>query len=231
MTLKDELDEYVKDTFGTTWVRRDGQKVPETDDLSLKNEGVDLDATILYADMADSTGLVKGWKDWFAAEIYKNYLYCAVKIIKANGGVITAYDGDRVMGVFIDSSKNSHAAKSALQIRWAVDHIIKPALKSKYADNKFVLNQRVGIDTSKVMVTRTGVRGSNDLVWVGNSANNAAKLAALDLGYSSYITESSYSMLHDWAKVGGDPKRGMWTDLGTTALGFRIYGSNWHWSL
>jgi class 3 adenylate cyclase len=229
MTLKDELDAYVHDAFGEGWDRRNGQKVPTPEELKLSNEAVDLDATILYADLADSTGLVSGYKDWFAAEVYKTYLYCVGKIIRSNGGTITAYDGDRAMAVFIDGSKNSNAVKTALQIRWAVDNLIKPAIKKKYPKTSFVLRQKVGIDTSKVMVARTGIRGSNDLVWVGKSANNAAKLAALDIGYSTYITAASYRMLHDWAKDGGTPKRAMWTDLGSSAMGYQIYGSNWHW--
>ena len=231
MSLKDDLDTFVGDSFTGAWTRRDGQKVPETDDLTLKNDAVDLEATVLYADLTDSTGLVKGWKDWFAAEAYKTFLYCTARIIRANDGSVTAYDGDRVMGVFIGGSKNSNAVKAGLQIRWAVDHIVSAKMNEKYPKNTFVLKHKVGIDTSKLMVARTGIRGSNDLVWVGNSANNAAKLAALDLGYTTYISANSYLMLHDWAKMGGDPKRSMWTDLGSGALGYKIYGSRWHWSI
>lgn len=230
MTLKEELEKYAKDTFGTQWTRRDGQKVPEAEDLALTNESVDLDATILYADMADSTALVKGYKDWFAAKVYKTYLYCAAKIIRDNGGVITAYDGDRVMAVFIGDSKNSSAAKAALQIHWATTKLVQPAIQRQYPGNKFVLKQKVGIDRSKVMVARTGIRGSNDLVWVGNSANCAAKLAARSTDYSSYISGEVFSHLADWAKYDKD-KRLMWTDLGVGPEGFRVYGSTWWWSL
>lgn len=231
MTLKEELEEYVKKTIDEQWKRRDGQKVPETEDLALGNDAVDLEAAILYADLADSTGLVKGYKDWFAAKVYKNYLYCAARIIRANDGVITAYDGDRVMAVYIGGSKHSNAAKTALQIQWAVQHIVKPAIQSKYPNNAYVLKQKVGIDRSKVMVARTGIRGSNDLVWVGNAANNAAKMAALDKGYASYISAEAFGWLQDWAKEGGDPKRSMWTDLGAADLGYGTYGSNWTWAV
>jgi len=230
MTLQDELKAYVKATHADQWQRRDGQKVPDTDDLALKNEAVNLDATVLYADLADSTGLVKGRKDWFAAEVYKNYLYCASKIIRSQGGSITAFDGDRVMAVFIDNSKNSNAVKAALKIKWAVDNIINPGIKAQYPNETYVLQQKVGIDTSTLMVARTGIRGSNDLVWVGTAANNAAKLATLDLGYSTYISHASYNMLHDWAKANGDPKRSMWEQLSSTHFGMTVYGSTWHWS-
>lgn len=49
-------------------------------------------------------------KPHFAAEIYKSYLHCASKIIRCENGVITAFDGDRVMGIFIGDLKNTSAA-------------------------------------------------------------------------------------------------------------------------
>ncbi|WP_315069768.1 hypothetical protein [uncultured Microbacterium sp.] len=231
MSLADELRDYAKKTHGTTWTRRDGQKVPSTDDITLGNSAVDLNAVVLYADLKDSTGLVKGEPDWFASEVYKNYLYTVSRIIRAHNGTITAFDGDRVMGVFIGGSKNSNAAKVALKINWAVKKILQPAMQEKYPENTYTLQQKVGIASSKTMVSRTGIRGSNDLVWVGNAANIAAKLAALHTGYSSYITADVYAKLSEETKLGGTPKRDMWTDLGVTDGFGRIYGSTFWWSI
>lgn len=232
MALKDELETYVNNVFTETWARRDGQKVPETDDLPLKNEAVELDATVLYADLAGSTKVVEETHDWVAASIYKSYLYCAAKIIRSNGGVITAYDGDRVMAVFIGGTNNSSAAKTGLQIHWAVDHVVMPRYKKKFPKTTYELKQRVGIDTSKLFVARTGIRGSNDLVWVANASNHAAKMAALDPKYPTYISANVYRMLKGWAKYGGvAPKKNMWTDVGTSDLGYQLYGSTWWWKV
>ncbi|APZ34286.1 adenylate/guanylate cyclase domain-containing protein [Microbacterium aurum] len=231
MSLADELREYAKKTHDSTWSRRSGQKVPSTDDVSLGNDAVDLDAVVLYADLKDSTGLVKGYKDWFASAVYKNYLYTVSRIIRAHDGSITAFDGDRVMGVFIGGSKNSNAAKVALKINWAVKNILQPAIDAKYPKNTYQLQQKVGIAASKTMVSRTGIRGSNDLVWVGNAANIAAKLAALHSSYPTYITADVYNMLSDETKFGGTPKRDMWTDLGSGDGYGKIYGSTFWWSM
>lgn len=231
MSLGDELNGYVQNVLDEQWERRQGQKVPDPEDLALKNLAVELDATVLYADLAASTKMTKGYKDWFAAEVYKSYLYCAAKIIRARGGSITAYDGDRVMGVFIGSSKNTDAAKCGLQINYAAQKIVMAKIQAKYPKNTYVLKQRVGIDTSKLFIARTGIRGSNDLVWVGNASNNAAKMAALDPKYPTYISAAVYNMLNESSKFGGDPKRNMWTDLGTADLGYQIYGSTWNWSV
>jgi class 3 adenylate cyclase len=231
MSLGDELNGYVQNVLDEQWERRQGQKVPDPEDLPLKNLAVELDATVLYADLAASTKMTKGYKDWFAAEVYKSYLYCAAKIIRARGGSITAYDGDRVMGVFIGSSKNTDAAKCGLQINYAAQKIVMAKIQAKYPKNTYVLKQRVGIDTSKLFIARTGIRGSNDLVWVGNASNNAAKMAALDPKYPTYISAAVYNMLNESSKLGGNPERNMWTDLGTADLGYQIYGSTWHWGV
>ncbi|TSI16183.1 adenylate/guanylate cyclase domain-containing protein [Brevibacterium aurantiacum] len=231
MTFADELREYVAKTHLTTWGRRDGQQVPSTEDITLGNQAVNLDAVVLYADLKDSTGLVHGYKDWFAAEIYKNYLYVVSRIIRALGGVITAFDGDRVMAVYIGDSKNSSAAKTALKINWAVINILQPAIDAQYPNNVYKLEQKVGIASSKTMVARTGIRGSNDLVWVGNAANIAAKLAALNRGYPSYITQGVFNKLSEETKYGGEPPRQMWVDLGNSDGHGQIYGSTFWWGL
>jgi len=120
MSLKQELQESVAKIIRDRWEEREGEVVPEPSDLKLGNDAVTLDATVLYADMSGSTKLVDTFRPSRAAEVYKAYMVCAAKIIRDRGGSITAYDGDRVMGMFIGDSKNTSAAKAAFQINWAL---------------------------------------------------------------------------------------------------------------
>ena len=185
MGLKSDLESEVETIFKTVWKERDGQVVPSDDSIKLGNDGDKLDATVLYADLSDSTKLVDDYNKPFAAEIYKTFLRCAAKIIRAEGGSITGYDGDRVMAVFIGNSKNSSAARSGLKINWAVKNIIETARKAQYPETKYVLKHVVGVDTSKVFVARAGIRGSNDLVWIGRAATSAfAPIASASLAWS-----------------------------------------------
>ena len=105
MSLNQELASEVAEIFNQTWSTRKGIKVPESEGLRLGNDAVKLDGTVLYADLDASTNLVDGYQPTFAAKIYKTYLHCAAKIIKSEGGVITSYDGDRIMAVYIGGSK------------------------------------------------------------------------------------------------------------------------------
>ena len=232
MTLKDDLKSDVSAVFRSVWTERNGTVVPSTADIKLANDGVNLAATVLYADLSDSTKMVDKREPKFSAEIYKTFLLCSAKIIKHFGGTITAYDGDRIMAVYVGNRKNTDAVKSGLKINGAVKKVIMPALKTQYPDTDYVLRHVVGIDTSDLLVARTGVRGDNDLVWVGRAANWAAKLCSLDHNYPTRITKAVYDVMMDEVKFGGDPKRNMWeartwTDMKNAS----IYRSNWWWGV
>jgi len=227
----EDLESEVKGILHTGWNVRDGRQVPEPETVSLGNDAVKLDGTVLYADLAESTKLVKGYKWWFAAAVYKCYLRCAAKVIRKFNGTITAFDGDRIMAVYIGEGKDSDAARTALAINHAVWQIINPQVELKYPNSGYTLRQAVGVDTSVLHVARTGIRGSNDLVWVGNAANSAAKLSSLriDGGYASWVTKAVYDNMSDLVKI-SQTKRYMWEKPDWTVQGTTVYGSKWYWS-
>jgi class 3 adenylate cyclase len=233
MATAKEIRAEVAAIFATEWKKRQGQVVPASESVKLGNDSVQLEGTVLYADLADSTELVNHYKAFFAAEIYKAYLVTASRLIRQHGGEITAFDGDRVMAVFLGDTKNSNAAHAALNINWAVKYVLNPLIKAQYPDTSFVLEQAVGIDTSPLFVARTGIRGSNDLVWVGRAANYAAKLCGVRAqGYSTIITEDVFKRLSEKAKFGGEPqKRLMWEKVMWDEMGIAVYGSTWWWEL
>jgi class 3 adenylate cyclase len=94
----------------------------------------------------------------------------------------------------------------------------------------YELKQVVGVDASDLWVARTGIRGANDLVWVGPAANYAAKLCSVRDVFPSWITEKVYNQLADEAKIGGD-KKNMWEKRTWTATGLTIYGSTYWWKV
>lgn len=231
MGLKTDLEAEVSGIFKTEWTTRDGEKVPEAEDLKLGNDAVKLTGAVLYADLADSTKMVDGQAASFAAEIYKSFLHCAAKIIRDEGGTVTAYDGDRVMGVYIGGNKNTAAVRSAMKINFAMSQIVRPALKKQYGNEAYAPRHVVGVDASDLFVARTGVRGANDLVWVGRAANYAAKLSALRSIYQTYITADVYKAMHTSVKTSDDGKA-MWTERVWTEYDQSvIYGSSWWWSV
>ena len=229
MALGDDLNSEVRKILRETWTTRAGRVVPEPEDLALGNDAVTLNGTVLYADLDDSTNLVNTMKPAFAAEIYKSYLVCAARIIRSEGGVITGYDGDRIMAVFIGDEKDSAAARTGLKVNYAVLEIINPAIQNQYTNSRYSIKQQVGIDACELFVARTGIRGANDLVWVGSAANYAAKLSARD-GPPTQITPAVYDRLDARSKYGGNPSQNMWVSGTARGIGNgSIYTSTWKW--
>lgn len=231
MGMEEDLQKKVKAIFRDNWSTRDGVVVPEPEDIALGNDAVKLEAAVLYADLRGSTDMVDNHKRHFAAEVYKTYLHCAGKIILAGEGVITAYDGDRVMAVFLGEMKRTNAARAALRINYAVKNIINSAIVMQYGAGTYEVKQVVGVDMTALFVARTGVWGNNDLVWVGPAANYAAKLCDLgQQGHSSYITHRVYDRMSDEVKTWNGKQ--IWEERTWTAMNnMRIYRSNWTWVL
>jgi class 3 adenylate cyclase len=230
MALADDLKAEVQSTFRSQWDEGSATAVPTPTALRLNaNHTKHLEsATVLYADLDGSTNMVDtlSWRS--AAEIYKAYLRCASKIIKSEGGVITAYDGDRVMAVFTGDTKNTSAVTAALKINYAVEEIIRPAYASQYSDSSFIVKHVVGIDTGELRAARIGVVGDNDLVWVGRAANYAAKLCSIS-EKPLWITKAVYERLMQKVKLSGSTN--MWEKRLWTAMNkMEIYCSTYRQS-
>lgn len=238
MSLKDDVTSDVAGIITQTWDIRDGTVVPSTSDVALAGGGVNLEITILYADLADSTELVLEQDRRVAAKVIKCFLAASSRIIRAFGGDIRSFDGDRVMGIYIGDYKNSNAAKTALKIKWAFDSIIKPKLEMAYpslASGSYKLGYGIGVDTSTVLAVRGGIRGNNDLVWVGRAPNVAAKLSTIrEAPYRTYITADVYKKLSDETKYATKDGQqvNMWENRSWSQLpGIDLYRSSYHWGL
>ena len=228
--LGDKLRSEVRKILQEEWTSKGRKNVPESVDLELRNDAATIHGTILYADLDGSTKLVDTNEPWFAAEIYKCYLICAARIIESEGGVITSYDGDRIMAVYVGKKRNNKAVRSALKINYAVHQVINPAIAELYPESNYSVKQSVGIDSSELFVTRTGIRGANDLVWVGRAANHAAKLSGRP-GPVLQITSDVYDRLEQSCRFGGDG-RNMWSQATAHEIGNRkIYTSDWTWEV
>lgn len=234
MGLADALRKDLDNVLGAPWSIRGGLVVPSTSKVHLAGGAVRLSATMLYADLADSTELAMLHDRRVAAKVFKCFLACASRLIKARGGEIRSYDGDRVMGVFLGEDRNSAAVRCALNINFAFQEMIRPKLLTKYRTlqtSAYELAHSVGVDTSEVLVVRGGVHRSNDLIWVGRAPNVAAKLSAIrQKPYYTFITPDVYADLdrdcRDGPKGESMWQRWKWTEVPGVDT---IYRSKWTW--
>ncbi|MGB8292763.1 adenylate/guanylate cyclase domain-containing protein [Rhizobium ruizarguesonis] len=215
MTIAEDIRANARTTFVAKWTVRDGITVPEPADLKLSNDAVHFKrATILYADLDGSTDLVEKKKWAFSGEAYKAFLYATSRLLRRHGGTIVSYDGDRAMGIFISNDQSNDAVSCAPEINYAIKNIVQAEI-SKGWTTDFKIRHVVGIDTSEIYAARTGVRGDNDIVWIGNAANLAAKLTTLTADNPTWITKRVYELLKDNQKLGSNAesiwKKWKWT--------------------
>jgi adenylate cyclase len=232
MALVDDLRKDVDGVLSQAWDVRDGEVVPTTETVVLAGGGVKLNATMLYADLADSTELAM-WDRRVTAKLCKAFLACSSRLIRSHGGELRSFDGDRVMGVFLGNYKNTSAAKCSLRINWVFLNLIKPKFEAKYEalrDGTYKLAHCTGVDTSDVLVVRAGIRNNNDLIWIGSAPNVAAKMSAFrDSPYFSFITGTVYDQLANEAKLSND--KNMWEErLWNAGPVKRVFRSSWTWS-
>ncbi len=231
ITSKLEID--ISTVFNTTWNTRNGTVVPSTDDVALSNGAVKLDAVVVYADLFHSTELTRKLDRSVAAKVVRAYLSSMTQVMKARGGEVRSFDGDRVMGVFVGNAKNTAAAKCALQMKYVVEKELRPKAEAKFpslASSDFKIEHCVGVAGSPAFVVRGGVRGTNDLVFVGSAPNIAAKLSAIrNPPYHSYITWDVYENMKEEAKY-ADGKN-MWKEARVPLAGetWQCFRSSWHW--
>lgn len=172
----------VSDILSADWQVRHGQVVPTTDDVSMKDGAVRLEATYLYTDLRQSTLIAQRYKPEIAARIVRSFLVAACAVIRGKDGHIRSFDGDRVMGIFIGPNQRNQAVDAALGINWACDKVLAPDLKAmleRARAQSWYPSHGTGIDSGEAFIVRGGVRNNNDLVSIGRAPNIAAKLSSL----------------------------------------------------
>ncbi len=231
MALSREVQDGIDGVLAPEWVERTGRVVPEAEDITLRDGAVRLKATYLYADMADSTGLAQSYYDWAVAKVIRCYLNAATRLIRARGGAIRSFDGDRVMGIFVGPNADDLAVQAAMNIHWAVRSVIQPKLRAKWDSFKWTMDHGIGIDSGEALLVRGGVFGVNDLISIGSAPNIAAKLSE-ERVYQKYlfVSETVHNSLIDATRYAGGVN--MWQQMGVKSYGgkyIRTYASNYWW--
>lgn len=234
MPLSNDITTDIQSILTKPWNTRRGQKVPSSDDVALGGGAVELDATFLYADLANSSRMANELDRRVTAKVLKAFLGTTARLVRYNKGAIVSFDGDRILGVFVGDFKNSAAVRCALQINYVVHQEIAPVFLAKYESLETAsigIGHGVGVDTGLVLAVRAGARGGNDLIWIGRAPNLAAKLSDLrEAPYHTLITGDVYRKLAASSKFSSD-KVDMWEPRTWEFNGARqsVYRSSYHW--
>jgi class 3 adenylate cyclase len=132
MSLMDDLGEGIEEILASEWDVRQGRVVPGPEDVTLLSGGVEIDATVLFSDLAESSLLSTGLERKVAAKVFKAFHLACTRIITSHEGSLTGWDGDRVMGVFMGEFKDANAVTAALKINFVVTNLLSPKLRSHF---------------------------------------------------------------------------------------------------
>ena len=243
MSLNDDIIAKAKEIEKATFTVTDITSVPTISDsrLTFGCTGLRFEATVLYIDMRGSTAVLNAHNRKTVAKIHMIYYHTIVKIAKSTGGEIRSFNGDSLLVFYQGTTKESlsNAVKAAMQMRYAITHLVNDNLKN-YTD----INFGIGIDDGKVLATKVGVGGTDetkDLIWIGNAVNKSAKISdecssPYYIGISSYV----YSNLLDYAKYGkstdywgNEQKKDMWdkSSFKYNGVDQDFYHTTWYWEV
>lgn len=210
--LQQMVDGFLAGTYETTRPRG----VPEPSDIPLGNRAAMITATSLFVDLRQSSDITNAFRRQTAAKMLKSYFEGCVRIVTTNGGVVRSFNGDGMLALFVGDRRADNAVKAAMQMKWFVQMILWPKFNGYFAANQTARGARLdfsfgaGIDDGDIYAVRVGIRGTNDVAWVGRCTNTAAKLSnVLHRPHNIAVTRLVYGQLAASRKLSsGKP---MWT--------------------
>ncbi len=193
--FKAQVRKYLQAELAVTKAR----EVPEASALGLLVGHHEVEGAILYIDLVQSSLLAADFQKRVAAKVIKSFLFCSTKAIQKFEGKVRSFDGDRVMGIFIGPDRCVKATQAAFTISYLVENVLKPELKGHFdsiRESGYVIQHTTGIDTGQFLAVRVGVKGNNDIAWIGRAPNLAAKLSGLRIPpYTTIVSSDVYYML------------------------------------
>jgi len=132
-------------------------------------------ATILFADIADSTHLAEKLGPKRFGAILNRYYQDMTNIVFTYGGMIDKYLGDGVMAVFGISDKQTNIEKQAVQAGLQM----LERLEKHYGNEGSPITIGVSVNTGQVMAGYVVTQERVELTVLGDTVNVAARLEAM----------------------------------------------------
>lgn len=238
MALLDDLKTTVSGYLAGNYETYEPKNIPLPEDIGLGNKAAKMQATALFIDVRQSSDITEAFRLQTAAKMMKGYFRGAVKIVRANNGHVRSFNGDGMLAFFMGDYRSNNAAKAAMQVRWFVGKVLQPEFQSYFKNNLTALGKALdfsigcGLDEGQIFAVRVGIKGTNDVAWVGRPTNTAAKLASIPDPNRIRVTRAVYERLNKDRKYAGD--KHMWKDevfkeIGGVTRAYRW--STWWWEI
>lgn len=146
--------------------------------LTLGKTAVVFPAAVLFADVRTSSRLTDDHRRATVARALNAFLNGVARITRHHNGQVRSFNGDAALAFFAGSGAEPSisATLAALKIATMVTEILAPRMRSRW---DMYFDAGIGVAYGKILVTRVGIRSSNelsDLIWPASATNLAAKL-------------------------------------------------------
>lgn len=237
MGLKDDIESRISTVIDEKYNVTDARVTPTRDSVTFGSTAKKFFARVLYIDLRGSQQLLSDHQHITVLKAHKAFVYAAAKCIRAEGGDPRSFNGDSILAFW--AGKGDDVAKkcvrSAMKIRYAIDEIVNPKLKSKYSDT---LNFGIGVAQGDLYVGKSGVAGDadfQDLIWIGWPVYHAVRYGdKAKKPKAIWISKNIWAAIKDDESmtIGGNGKE-MWTfnDENFSFGTVRVYKTSYRWSI
>lgn len=172
---------------------------PSIDKLTFTN-GFYVDATALFVDIRDSSKLIDAHNRPALAKIYRSFISEVIAIMNGNQNCkFINIDGDCVSGVYEtpQMSDIDRVFEDSYTISSLIDILNCKLKKKKITEIKI----GIGMDYGRLLLIKSGFSGSglNEVAWMGDALNTAAKLcnkANKEYPYKILLSSNIYQNLN-----------------------------------
>lgn len=239
MTLLEDVKSSVSTHMAGTYETFQPRAVPLPEDIPEGAKAAKLTATSLFIDLRQSSDITNALRRQTAAKMLKAYFSGAVRIVNANNGYVRSFNGDGMLALFRDERRSNNAVKAAMQAKWFVRDILQPRFERYFESNRQAFGASIGfdigcgLDDGDIYAVKVGIRGTNDVAWVGRCTNTSAKLSNLAASPRSIlITRAVYERLAGSRKLSNGTH--MWSDEFSRKIGGinrAIRSTTYWWSI
>lgn len=139
------------------------------------NAGKHMEATILFSDMRNFTGISEANEPSKMFEVLNELFGGVEPIIRMNHGRVDKYIGDAVMAIFHQTLPEHHAL-SAVKAAVKMKQFVRLMNRQRKQKGLFPIEIGIGISTGTVLLGDVGSNRRKDLTVIGDEVNLASRL-------------------------------------------------------
>lgn len=167
---------------------QEGEDAGSAQSRALKSEGERRQVTVLFADIADFTGLSERLGAEATHEVLNRFFDVSDRIVVEFGGAIDKHIGDNLMAVFGAPVAHDNDPERAIRAALAIHQSVQ---KIEVLGGE-ALQVHIGIATGQVVASGTGSDSHREYTVTGDSVNLAARLQGLAAEGETLISEALY---------------------------------------